>query len=188
MQSEKVPSGPDENRDPKNGYPPGADENTEDEVVELGRCQIGTCHAAPAITYLGHGVCDEHWNQLNMEEAAPDALRKALGIEVPAVLPMEETMTIPTTGKRSGKRSKDSKAPSKEKNQKATRSRKEKSPAEPQVVFAFRLSEADRDRIHEAAGPGKATQFVRAAALAAATGDRTAFDGLVVQAKTNLSK
>ncbi len=48
-----------------------------------------------------------------------------------------------------------------------------KAPKEPQVVFAFRLSEADRDLIHQAAGPGKATKFVLAAALAAAKQVRT---------------
>lgn len=30
------------------------------------------------------------------------------------------------------------------------------------VVFAFRLTEAERDAIHAAAGPGKASQYVRA--------------------------
>ena len=64
--------------------------------------------------------------------------------------------------------------------------KKEKAPKEPLVVFAFRLSEADRDRIHKAAGPGKATRFVRSAALAAANQDSKAFDELTAQAKTNL--
>ena len=57
--------------------------------------------------------------------------------------------------------------------------KKEKAPKEPQVVFAFRLTKAQRDQIHEAAGPGKATRFVRAAALAAAEGNRSAFDQLL---------
>ncbi len=61
--------------------------------------------------------------------------------------------------------------------------KKEKTPKEPQVVFAFRLSEADRDLIHKAAGPAKATKFVRAAALAAANGDTKGFEALVEQAK-----
>jgi len=64
--------------------------------------------------------------------------------------------------------------------------KKEKTPKEPLVVFAFRLSEADRDRIHKAAGPAKATKFVRAAALAAANQDSKAFDELATQAKSNL--
>ena len=51
--------------------------------------------------------------------------------------------------------------------------KKEKAPKEPLVVFAFRLSEADRDLIHKAAGPGKATKFVLSAALAAAKQVRT---------------
>jgi len=64
--------------------------------------------------------------------------------------------------------------------------KKEKAPKVPLVVFAFRLSEADRDRIHKAAGPAKATKFVRAAALAAANQDFKAFEALTTQAKTNL--
>jgi len=54
------------------------------------------------------------------------------------------------------------------------------------VVFAFRLPAADRDAIHKAAGPGKATRFVHAAALAAASGDTKAFEELAEQARTNL--
>ena len=63
--------------------------------------------------------------------------------------------------------------------------KKEKAPKEPQVVFAFRLTEAQRDAIHKAAGPGKATRFVRSAALAAASGDRPTFEELLATAKAN---
>ena len=69
---------------------------------------------------------------------------------------------------------------------KAATPKKARPPKEPQVVFAFRLSEADRDLIHRAAGPAKATQFVRTAALAAANADSKSFDTLVEQAKANL--
>ncbi len=69
---------------------------------------------------------------------------------------------------------------------KVAKPKKEKAPKESQVVFAFRLSEADRDLIHKAAGPAKATQFVRAAALAAAKADSKIFETLVEQAKSNL--
>src|SRR5256712_5530098 len=64
--------------------------------------------------------------------------------------------------------------------------KKEKAPKEPLVVFAFRLTETDRDLIHKAAGPAKATKFVRAAALAAANQDSKAFEELTTQAKSNL--
>ena len=64
--------------------------------------------------------------------------------------------------------------------------KKEKAPKEPLVVFAFRLSETDRDLIHRAAGPAKATKFVRAAALAAANQDSKAFEALVTQSRSNL--
>jgi hypothetical protein len=44
------------------------------------------------------------------------------------------------------------------------------------VVFAIRLSRAERDLIHQAAGPAKASRFVKGIALAAARGDREAID------------
>ncbi len=62
---------------------------------------------------------------------------------------------------------------------KEPRPKKEKAPKELLVVFAFRLTEAQRDAIHNAAGPGKATKFVRSAALAAASGDRPSFEELL---------
>ena len=68
---------------------------------------------------------------------------------------------------------------------KAAKPKRERPPKEPQVVFAFRLSEADRILIHKAAGPAEATKFVRSAALAAANSDRKSFDILAEQAKAN---
>src|SRR2546428_117085 len=49
--------------------------------------------------------------------------------------------------------------------------KKERAPKQDLVVFAFRLPVADRDRIHAAAGAGRATRFVLSAALAAANAD-----------------
>ena len=69
---------------------------------------------------------------------------------------------------------------------KESKPKKEKTPKEPQVVFAFRLTKAQRDLIHKAAGLAKGTKFVRAAAIAAANMDRPAFDKLLAQAKANL--
>ena len=62
--------------------------------------------------------------------------------------------------------------------------KKEKAPKEPKppmVVFAFRLTESDRDAIHSAAGPGRATRFVLGACLAAAKGDVEAFKALLAE-------
>ena len=39
------------------------------------------------------------------------------------------------------------------------------------VVFAFRLTEAERDAIHKAAGPAKASKFARTLLAAAARND-----------------
>ena len=88
----------------------------------------------------------------------------------------------PTTEKSSKRPAKASKP----KTPKDPKPKKEKAPKEPLVVFAFRLSEADRDLIHKASGPGKATRFVRSAALAAARQDSKSFEELTTQAKTNL--
>jgi hypothetical protein len=40
------------------------------------------------------------------------------------------------------------------------------------VVFAFRLTAAERELLHKAAGPAKASRFVRTLAVAAARGER----------------
>ncbi len=66
---------------------------------------------------------------------------------------------------------------------KAPKPRKEKAPKEPLVVFAFRLTAAERDQIHKAAGPGKATRLVKGAALAAASGSLKSFESLIATAK-----
>jgi hypothetical protein len=49
-----------------------------------------------------------------------------------------------------------------------------KEPRENLCVFAFRLTEAERDSIHKAAGPAKASKFVRTLAVAAARNDEDA--------------
>ena len=47
------------------------------------------------------------------------------------------------------------------------------------VVFAFRLSRAERDLIHTAAGSAKASKFVRGLAVAAALGDGEALQKII---------
>src|SRR5262249_16199622 len=49
------------------------------------------------------------------------------------------------------------------------------------VVFAFRLSPEEREIIHKAAGPARASQFLRAPPIAAACSDRKAIDLLLEQ-------
>jgi hypothetical protein len=46
-------------------------------------------------------------------------------------------------------------------------------PKEDLVVFAFRLTAEERDMLHKAAGPAKASRYVRTLAVAAAMGDRS---------------
>jgi len=51
---------------------------------------------------------------------------------------------------------------------------KAKAPREELCVFAFRLTEAERDAIHKAAGPAKASKFARNLLVAAARNDEAA--------------
>jgi len=69
--------------------------------------------------------------------------------------------------------------PKKEKALKTKEAKPKRENVENPVVFAFRLSEADRTRIHEAAGSAKASQFVLAATMAAVAGDVEAFKQVV---------
>ncbi len=46
-------------------------------------------------------------------------------------------------------------------------------------VFAFRLTEEERDAIHKAAGPAKASKFVRSLAVAAARNDEAAVKAIM---------
>ncbi|HKZ20279.1 MAG TPA: hypothetical protein VJQ57_09230 [Acidimicrobiia bacterium] len=163
----------------------------------MDRCEVARCRAEASIVYLGHGVCETHWNKLAAEDAPPDALRMALGVESGHRAAVEgrtvddgaktsksEQAETPAKGKGKGKKAAPTKATAKAEAPAEKKGKRE--PIEDACVFAFRLSVADRTRIHEAAGPAGATRFVRSAALAAASGDRDAFNALVEQARTNL--
>jgi len=56
---------------------------------------------------------------------------------------------------------------------------KEKTPREELCVFAFRLTAEERDAIHKAAGPAKASRFVRTLAVAAARNDEAAVKAIL---------
>ena len=126
-------------------------------------------------------------------DASPDALRIALGIEATAPTATEDSTMEPTTTKivaaapsaAAGKATKTKKGAKSASKAKAAKSKKEKPPKQPLCVFAFRLSEADRDLIHRAAGKGGATRFVRSAAIAVATGDTNVLTELTAQARQN---
>ncbi len=57
-------------------------------------------------------------------------------------------------------------------------------PREALCVFAFRLTEAERDAIHKAAGPAKASKFVRTLAVAAARNDEAAVKAIMKEVQT----
>ena len=53
------------------------------------------------------------------------------------------------------------------------------------VVFAFRLTKDEREAIHQAAGPAKASQFVRALTTAAAKGDEVTVAAMIKAVKSD---
>lgn len=52
-------------------------------------------------------------------------------------------------------------------------------------VFAFRLTEEERNAIHKAAGPAKASKFVRSLAVAAARNDEATVQAIMKAIRTN---
>ena len=134
------------------------------------RCEIRRCRAESAITYLDHGVCDRHWNQLTAEDAAPEALRMVLGIEATAPTAMEAVMSETTKSKKT-------------KAAKTPKPKKERAPKEDLVVFAFRLTEAERKKIHATAGSAKASRFIRSVSAAFANEDESAFKAVIKEAR-----
>ena len=51
------------------------------------------------------------------------------------------------------------------------------------VVFAFRLSQAERDAIHKTAGPARASRYVRRVTAAFASEDVEAFKAVLKEAR-----
>jgi len=60
----------------------------------------------------------------------------------------------------------------------------EKAPREDLCVFAFRLTAEERDAIHKAAGPAKASRFVRTLVVAAARNDEAAVRAIMKGVQT----
>ena len=61
--------------------------------------------------------------------------------------------------------------------------KKEKAPKEELCVFAFRLTPEERSLIHKAAGPARASRFVRTIAVAAAREDDKAYREALKEAR-----
>ena len=61
---------------------------------------------------------------------------------------------------------------------------KEKAPREDLCVFAFRLTEEERNAIHKAAGPAKASKFARTLLVAAVRNDESAVKAIMKAAKS----
>ena len=63
-------------------------------------------------------------------------------------------------------------------------SKKAAKPKEHLVVFAFRLTKAERAAIHKTAGPANASRFIRRVAVAFANEDESAFKAVLAEARS----
>ncbi len=138
------------------------------------RCAVPGCPRDMDLIYLGHGVCTYHWDRLTAEDIPPERLRMVLGIEVETPAAMEEAMTEKKTETKTAKKAK---------TPKEGKPKREKAPKEDLVVFAFRLTEAERDAIHKTAGPARASSFIRRVGAAFAAEDEAAFRAAVKEAR-----
>ncbi|MDZ4806469.1 MAG: hypothetical protein SGI90_16570 [Candidatus Eisenbacteria bacterium] len=120
---------------------------------------IGIPHAEMGPNNLG-----DLMNVVHHSHPKEIAMSKSKSPKNPVATPVTdaaEPVTVTTASKKAeAKVAKAEKAP-----------KARKTPVEDLVVFAFRLTPAERDAIHAAAGPAKASKFVRAIALAAANRD-----------------
>lgn len=74
-------------------------------------------------------------------------------------------------------------APAKKETAKKTTPKRSAKPKEDLVVFAFRLTEAERTKIHKTAGPAKASKFIRQVASAFANEDEATFRAVLKEAR-----
>lgn len=138
------------------------------------RCEIAGCRAEADLSYLGHDVCSRHWNEFATDDAPPDALRVVLGIEAAATAAMEVDMSEKKAETKTAKAKKISKEP---------KPKKEKAPKEDLCVFALRMTELERTKLHETAGPANASRLARAVLVAAANEDEGAFKSALADAR-----
>jgi len=121
------------------------------------RCEIPRCRADADLSYLGHGVCTPHWIQFMNENAPPEALRIALGIEAAPDPLMEDVMS-------SKKKAETKSEPKPEKPAKKSSSKGQA----PMRTVALRVPEEDFQLLHKAAGDRQLAHFMRTTLLAAA--------------------
>jgi hypothetical protein len=117
--------------------------------------------------------------------APPDYLRMVLGTEAAPAKedPMDTTQTSTTETKattkpKKGKAKRDAKA-----RKAAAKPMKAKKPKEALVVFALRMTEPERTKLHETAGPRGATRMARQVLVAATTEDPVAFKAVLDEAR-----
>ena len=128
-------------------------------------------------------------NAFNADDAPPGVLRMSLGIQAaPATEGAMTEQKIETTEtKAATKPAKKGKAKREATPKKIAarppKPKKEKPPKEELVVFALRMTEAERTKLHDTAGPRGATRMARQVLVAAASEDTDAFKAAISEAR-----
>ncbi len=170
------------------------------------RCEVARCRRPAALLYLGHGVCDPHWNR---HMAAGD-LRVVLGLDADATtedtMAKKKTETNPTMdaaqaadvattaataaeakpkAKRSAKAKREPKAAADAAPTRKKREQKSKQDTgpKPNRVFAIRVTDDELAAIHRASGPRNATRLIRTVAAAFAAEDEGVFRSVIKEAR-----
>ena len=136
------------------------------------RCELPGCGNHEAITYLGHGICAEHYDTLTKNE-----LERALGIgrgPTDASTPIATILKAPeAVAQPSGATENTTMSSKTKKAENATTEKQAKKSHEPSEkkqlrTLALRVSETDFDLIHKAAGPRGLSKFMYEAITKAA--------------------
>ena len=137
------------------------------------RCELPGCGNHEAITYLGHGICAEHYATLTKNE-----LERALGIGRGATIgsiPIADVLNagleavgVTTTPAKENPMSSKAKKTTSTTTEKQAKKTHEPKPKEPMRTLALRVSEADFDLVHKAAGPRGLSKFMYEAITRAA--------------------
>jgi hypothetical protein len=91
--------------------------------------------------------------------------------------------TKPTKGKTPKKSTKAKAAAPKTKATKTAKPKRDKTPKEELMTFAFRMPKAESAALHQAAGPANASRVMRALAGAFVREDRAVFESIVEDAR-----
>jgi hypothetical protein len=155
---------------------------------ERNRALWREAEAAGVNTEVLNFLCNHEETPMTKKKTAAKAAKENEGNGKPVGKVLTDALAEakePTEG--NGKHA-EAKPKAKEPKAKRPKEPKVKEPKEDLVVFAFRLKAEERDAIHAAAGPAKASKYVRGLTLAASRGDEKTVLEIVRAVKEHLAQ